>query len=934
MADILASPPQLFLIDGSSFLFRAYHQALNQDPRYNARLADGLPTGALRLFMTKMLQIVEKGAAGRMPTHAAVVFDVSRAGWRKDLHPGYKSSRAAPPDDLKIQMPYMRHAVRAIGLHPVELEGYEADDLIATYARQGERAGYEVVIISADKDMMQLVTPAVRFFDFESGTKGKPGYRPERNYDEDAVREAWEGLMPRQIPDAQALIGDSSDDIPGVHGIGIKTAAGLIVEFGDVESLLSNLDSIRQKNRRETLLANVDVIRMSHRLARLDVDAPIPVPLTDLSLSQFDPVPAIAFAKAMELQVIAKRLAKVFKIDSNLVDPATEFVATGVADAAPFDRGAYSVTGDGKRLADWMRLAQRSGRIAAIPVAHGDRLLGIGIATAPGQATYLPCGHEEEGTLFGGRFDGQVAPSDIEGFLSALGEGDDVLLIGHDVKRNWQLSPLCRAKRFDDVLLMSYALENGLARHDMESVSLRTTSRSFPPMPLGTQHAFMATDPRIYGVVVAEQADLLLRAHAVLAERLDANARRVYDDLERPMIDVLRRMERRGVLVDGNLLGAMNEEFSGRAAKLEAEAHALAGRPFSISSPKQVGDLLFDSLGLPGGERTATGQWRTRASILEDLAGQGHRVAGAISDWRQIAKLQGSFIQPLLAARDATGRVHTTFDLAATPTARLVSYDPALQNIPVRTEDGRRIREAFVATPGNVLIAADYSQIELRVLAHVADVPELRQAFEDGVDVHALTASEVFGVPIEGMPSDLRRSAKAINFGIVYGISGFGLANQLGIPVAEASRYIELYFSRFPGIKDYMVSTIDGLRRLGHVETMFGRRIHFPGYDRAKGAEKSAIERAAINAPIQGSASDIVRRAMIRIDAELRAQQLEADMLLQVHDEIVLETRADLIEMVTSIVVERMEGAVAPDINMSVPLVADVGIGANWSLAH
>ena len=365
MADSPTRPPQLFLIDGSSFLFRAYHQALNQDPRYNARLADGLPTGALRLFMTKMLQIVEKGAAGRMPTHAAVVFDVSRAGWRKDLHPGYKSSRIAPPDDLKVQMPFMRHAVRAIGLHPVEVEGFEADDLIATYARQGERAGFEVVIISADKDMMQLVTPAVRFFDFESGTKGKPGYRPERNYDEDAVREAWEGLMPAQIPDAQALIGDSSDDIPGVHGIGIKTAAGLIIEFGDVETLLSNLEQVRQKNRRETLQANVDVIRMSHRLASLDANAPIPVPLDDLLLPQFDPEPAIAFAKAMELQVIAKRLAKAFKIDGNLIDPAEQFAAKGAADAAPFDRGSYSVTGDAKRLSDWMRLAQRSGRMAA-----------------------------------------------------------------------------------------------------------------------------------------------------------------------------------------------------------------------------------------------------------------------------------------------------------------------------------------------------------------------------------------------------------------------------------------------------------------------------------------------------------------------------------------------------------------------------------------
>jgi len=921
---------QLFLVDGSSFLFRAYHQALNQDPRYNFRAADGLPTGAVRLFLTKMLQIVEKGAGGRRPTHAAVLFDVSRAGWRKDLYPAYKSSRTSPPDELKTQMPYMRHAVRSIGLHSVEMEGYEADDLIATYATMGAAAGMEVTVISADKDIMQLVGPRIRFFDFESGSPGRPGYRPERNYDEEGVREAWEGILPHQIPDAQALIGDSQDDIPGVKGFGLKTAAELIVGFGSIDAILANPDAVVQKKRRELIKENADIIRLSRALAKLDTEVPVPLGIDDLLLAdRFDAEAAIAFAKALDLQAFVKRLAKASGLDANLIDPDPRFAVESTGTQVGFDRSAYSVTGDAHRLSGWLQMATKSGRVAVSPAMENGVLLGLGIATAPGQATYLPCGHEEEGTLFGGRYDGQMSESDLLGFMAALVGATDLRLIGYDIKSTWSALPLSDATSFDDVMLLSYAIDNGKAAHDIESLATRFMNRSYP-LPNGSSKGLAPGD---IGWVHAEQADIILRVQTCLLEGMSEQARRIYEDLELPLIRVLRRMERRGVMIDAVLLESLSDEFEARCKAFESEAHALAGYPFSISSPKQVGDLLFDRLGLPGGTRTPTGQWRTRASILEDLSLRGHRIAGAISDWRQISKLESGFVRPLRNARDRFGRVHTTFALAATPTARLASLEPNLQNIPIRTEDGRRIREAFVAAPGNLLISVDYSQIELRILAHIANVPQLRQAFQDGVDIHAMTASEVFGVSLENMSADIRRNAKAINFGIVYGISGFGLAAQLGIPVDEANEYIALYFSRFPGIKDYMVDVVSSLARNGYVENMFGRRIHYPSYERAKGPEKSAIERAAINAPIQSSAADLIRRAMIRLDTRLQAMN-DANMLLQVHDELLFEVRSDLVPEASAIIKTEMEGAAAPDINISVPIIAEVGVAATWSEAH
>ncbi|MHC2017124.1 DNA polymerase I [Methylobacterium sp. CM6247] len=1004
---------QIILVDGSSFIFRAYFQSINQDQKYNTRPSDGLPTGAVRLFCTKIAQFVQDGAAGIKPTHLAIVFDKSEGSFRKELFPDYKGHRPDAPDDLKRQMPLMREAVRAFGLQPIELERYEADDLIATYSRQAEARGAGVIIVSSDKDLMQLVGPLVRFYDFESGVKGKPGHRPERNLDLDAIIAKWEGLQPNQIGDALALIGDTSDNVPGVPGIGLKTAAALIKEYGSLDALLERAGEIKQPKRRETLLASIDQAKLSRRLVALEENVPLPIALDDLRLPAPDPERLVGFLKAMEFNTLTRRIASMLHVDPEKVKPDPALLpGSDGADAPPFEataqggevdpfadlnlpegeakpRGPSEPTPSGLvalraaeatnpidttgyetitslgQLEAWIAEAREAGVVAVDTEtdsldANNANLVGVSLAVAPGRAAYIPLAHlepvaaSEASDLFGdakaatGQFSPVGGQIPIDAALTALKpllEDPGVLKVGQNIKYDWLVfrrqSVTIEIAPFDDTMLISYVLDAGKGGHGMDELARRHLGHqpitfsdvagtgkakvTFDRVPLDKATAY-----------AAEDADVTLRLWRMMKPRLVAERRvTVYETLERPLIPVIARMEAAGIRVDRNMLSRLSGDFSQILVRLEEEIQEDAGERFQVSSPKQIGDILFGKMGLPGAKKTPSGQWATPATLLEELAQAGHELPKKILEWRQLAKLKSTYTDSLQQHADReTDRVHTSFSLAATTTGRLSSSEPNLQNIPIRTEEGRRIRRAFVAPEGRKLISADYSQIELRILAHIADIPQLRQAFEDGVDIHAATASAMFGVPLKDMTSDLRRRAKTINFGIIYGISAFGLADRLGIGREEASAFIKQYFERFPGIRAYIDDTKKLCRDLGYVTTLFGRVCHYPQIRSNNPNERASVERQAINAPIQGSAADIIRRAMVRMEQALRAEKLNVTMLLQVHDELVFEAPEDEVEKALPVIRRVMVEAPAPALTLRVPLVVEAQAAGNWEEAH
>ncbi|MER2269099.1 DNA polymerase I [Methylobacterium oxalidis] len=1023
---------QVLLVDGSSFIFRAYFQSINQPERYNFRPSDGLPTGAVRLFCAKIAQFVQEGAAGVCPTHLGIVFDKSEGSFRKEMFPDYKGHRPDAPDDLKRQMPLMREAVRAFGLHAVELERYEADDLIATYARQAEARGAGVIIVSSDKDLMQLVGPLVRFYDFESGAKGKPGYRPERNLDVDAIVAKWEGLQPAQIGDALALIGDTSDNVPGVPGIGLKTAAALIKEYGSLEGLLERAGEIKQPKRRETLLANIDQARLSRQLVALMEDVPVPVPLDDLRLPKPDPERLVGFLKAMEFNTLTRRIAQMLHVDPEAVrpdpgllpgaqahayanaqggsdavpffgdvppDPETaaggmdrpegsappeidpfadldlpdaapkprgpaepgpsNLVAARAAEAVkPFDTAAYETILSLEQLDAWIAEAEEAGVIAVDTEtdaldANRAGLVGVSLAVAPGRAAYIPLAHRRDakaGDLFGdgagepdGLLPGQIDLDAALARLKPLLENPGVLKVGQNLKYDWLV--LSRygiaVFPFDDTMLISYVLDAGKGGHGMDELARRHLGHqpiTFSDVA-GTGRAKVTFDKVALDkatAYAAEDADVTLRLWRMMKPRLVAERRvAVYETLERPLLPVVARMEGHGIRVDRNMLSRLSGDFAQTLARLEEEIQEDAGETFSVSSPKQIGDILFGKMGLPGAKKTPSGQWATPATLLEELAQAGHELPKKILEYRQLSKLKSTYTDSLQEHADRrTDRVHTSFSLAATTTGRLSSSDPNLQNIPIRTEEGRRIRRAFVAAEGNKLISADYSQIELRLLAHIADIPQLRQAFEDGIDIHAATASAMFGVPLTEMTPDLRRRAKTINFGIIYGISAFGLADRLGIGQPEASAFIKQYFERFPGIRAYIDETKRFCRDKGYVTTLFGRVCHYPQIRSNNPQERASVERQAINAPIQGTAADIIRRAMTRMEGALAAERLSARMLLQVHDELVFEAPEAEVERALPVIARVMEEAPHPAVTLRVPLAVEARAAGNWEEAH
>lgn len=938
----------VFLIDGSGFIFRAFY-GLPPMTR-----PDGTPVGAVYGFTTMLLKLVEDTDAD----HIAVIFDTARKTFRNDIYSDYKANRDAPPDELIPQFDLVRQATHAMNLPAVELAGFEADDLIATYAKQAEAAGADVTIVSSDKDLMQLVTDKVTMMD---AMKNK-------TIDADGVVEKF-GVRPDRVVDVQALAGDSSDNVPGVRGIGIKTAAQLINEYGDLDTLLERAGEIKQPKRREKLLEDADMARMSRDLVRLRDDVPVPTPLEDMIVRKPDPALLLGFLHEQNFKTLVSRFESRHPdaVDAGRQagqarqENAAAKTTEAHTPAAPSSAAAsltevatdYTLVQDLATLRTWVADARAAGTVAFDVETTGldamvVDLVGVSLCVAPGRACYVPLTHKgsgpEQGDLLGGGDSDDSAPEQIPladalGVLKDLLEDRSVLKVGHNIKYDMQIM----AQRaiditpIDDTMVLSYVLESGLHAHNLDDLALlhfgHTTIKFKEVAGIGKAQVTFDRVPLNTALdYAAEDADITLRLHRLLKPQLlTKKLVTVYETLERPLVPILCAMEREGIKVDAAALKSLSDDFAVRLGDLEVEIHKLAGREFNVASPKQLGEILFDEMSLEGGKKGKTGAYATGAEVLEGLAAQGHDLPARVLDWRQLAKLKSTYTDALMAQiNPTTKRVHTSYSMAATTTGRLASSDPNLQNIPIRTEEGRKIRHAFIAEPGHVLLAADYSQIELRLLAHVANIETLKQAFRDDVDIHALTASQVFGVPVDGMDPMVRRRAKAINFGIIYGISAFGLARQLDISRTEAKEFIDAYFEHYPGIRAYMDDTIRDAQDNGYVATLFGRKCHTPSINDKNPMRRGLSERAAINAPIQGGAADIIKRAMIRLPAAIEASGLSIRMLLQVHDELVFEVPEADVAAATTLIKDIMENAA----ELSVPLTVDIGTGLNWGEAH
>jgi DNA polymerase-1 len=900
----------LTLIDGSGFIFRAYHAL----PPMNR--ADGTPVNAVYGFTTMIMKLIED----EEPDHIAVIFDKGRKTFRNDIYADYKANRPPPPDDLIPQFAIIRDATRALGLASVDMEGFEADDLIATYARLAREAGVKVTIVSSDKDLMQLVGPDVSMRDPMSNRLIGP-----------AEVEDKFGVGPDRVIDVQALAGDSTDNVPGVAGIGVKTAALLIREYGDLDTLLARAAEIKQPKRRQALLEQADTARMCRDLVTLRNDVEVEAPIASFAHAAPDTGVLLAFLKEQSFRTLTA------KVESREGAGAGEPPAS----VAP----SYQLVQTADALQAWIDEARAAGMVAVDTETTSldsmeARLVGFSLATAAGRACYVPLAHGmDSGALELAPAPPQIPTSEALALLAPLLRDPAVLKVGQNIKYDMQvlgrlgldITPV------DDTMVLSYVLDGGLHGHGMDALAElhlgRDTIKYTDVAGSGKKQITFDQVPLDKALdYAAEDADVTWCLHRVLKPRLALeHMATVYETLERPLIAVLEGMERAGIAIDSEHLKRLSADFAVRLEVLKEEIHALAGREFNVGSPKQLGEVLFDDLGLAGGKKGKTGAYATGAEVLEGLAAEGHDVAQRMLDWRQLAKLKSTYTDALVSqVNPDTGRVHTSYAMASTSTGRLSSSDPNLQNIPVRTEEGRKIRRAFIAKDGHVLLSADYSQIELRLLAHVAGIEALREAFKEGIDIHALTASQVFGVPTDGMDPQVRRQAKAINFGIIYGISAFGLARQLGISRAQAGDYIDAYFERYPGIRDYMERTKAEARNCGFVTTLFGRRCHIGGLKDKNQARRNFAERAAINAPIQGGAADIIKRAMIRLPDALEGAGLSARMLLQVHDELVFEVPRNQVDATAALAARVMEGAA----HLDVPLVVDTGVGDTWEQAH
>ncbi len=952
----------LYLIDGSGYIFRAYHAL----PPMNR--PDGTPINAVFGFCRMLTQLLDDPEVD----HVAVILDAGRTTFRSEIYPAYKAQRPEPPEDLIPQFPLIREAATAFGMPSIELPGFEADDLIATYARLAVEAGATCTIVSSDKDLMQLVRPGVDMMDPMKMRKVGPA----------EVMEKF-GVTPDKVVDVQALAGDSTDNVPGAPGIGIKTAALLINEFGDLETLLKRTAEIKQPKRRESLEQNADLIRISRKLVLLRDDVPPPADPDSFDKHAPDPNVLLPWLEQQGFKsLLARYKGELGEATSPVAPAATpapakkaELAETRPAPAArtksnqPFTAADYELIQDETALGEWIAEATKAGTVAFDCETDGldsnnAGLVGVSLALLEGpwgdvnstkrRAAYVPLMHRvpggaaqgaldllgDGGDKDGGKLlDGQIALKKAIALLKPMLEDPSVLKVGQNIKYDMavfqrygvEIGPV------DDTMLISFVLDAGKNNHGMDELAERHLGQktikfadvagsgakqvSFDKVPLDKARDY-----------AAEDADVTMQLWAHLKPRLvPEHMTTMYETIERPLIPVLLGMETAGIKVDAVKLKGLSTDFEKRLGELEIEIHKIAGREFNVGSPKQLGEILFDEQKLPGGKRSKNGSWVTDASVLDDLAAQGHPLPVKILEHRQLAKLKGTYTDALVRQVDAkTGRVHTSYHMTGAATGRLASTDPNLQNIPVRSEEGRKIRQAFIAEKGHKLLSADYSQIELRLLAHVADIPELKEAFARGDDIHAITASEMFGVPVKGMDPLMRRRAKAINFGIIYGISAFGLANQLGIGQQEAKEYIGKYFQRYPGIRDYMERTKDYARKHGYVLTPFGRKIHLKYINEKAQGMRAFAERAAINAPLQGGAADIIKRAMIRVPAALAGAKLKARMLLQVHDELLFEVPDAEMNKTKDVARKVMESAAA----LTVPLVVDTGVGDNWAAAH
>ncbi len=988
----LKAGDHLFLVDGSGYIYRAYHAL----PPLT-RKSDGLQVNAVLGFCNMLWKLLREMPPDNRPTHLAVVFDKSEQTFRNEMYAEYKANRSAAPDDLIPQFPLVREAVHAFDIPCLEQAGFEADDLIATYARLACEAKATTTIVSSDKDLMQLVNDVVTLYDT---MKDKRIGRAE-------VIEKF-GVGPEKVIEVQSLIGDTSDNVPGVPGIGVKTAAQLIIEYGDLETLLQRAGEIKQEKRRQSLIDNADKAILSKKLVTLDQHVALDVPVADLAVHEPDYKNLVAFLKAMEFTTLTRRVVEQSGVDASAIEPNAKLVSHEIAitspppsppagaggdlfgappqtspireasgeraeqptltpislaaaraaklRATPVDRKKYETVRTLDRLEAWVARARDLG-IVAIDTETTSLdpmtayLCGFSLAVADNEACYVPIGHRDGGTKGGGDLfapdpqlcAGQIPEHDALAAIKTLMEDASVLKIGQNLKYDSQIFAQrgIDVRGHDDTMLMSYVLDAGRGGHGMDELSEKILGHK--PIPFEqvagsgkSQVPFDCVTIEKASEYAAEDADVTLRLWRALKPRMAAEqVATVYETLERPLVPVLARMERRGISIDRQVLSRLSGEFAQKQAGLEDEINKLAEAPINPGSPKVLGDILFGKMELPGGTKTKTGQWATGARVLEELAEQGHELPQKILDWRQVSKLRSTYTDALPGYVNAeTKRVHTSYALAATTTGRLSSSEPNLQNIPIRTEEGRKIRRAFIADDGCKLVSADYSQIELRLLAEVAEVPALRKAFRDGLDIHAMTASEMFGVPVKDMPGEIRRRAKAINFGIIYGISAFGLANQLAIPREEAGAYIKKYFERFPGIRAYMDETKAFAKKNGYVLTLFGRKCHYPDIVNSNASIRAFNERAAINARLQGSAADIIRRAMVRIEPALAKAKLTAQMLLQVHDELIFEVPDGEVAKTIPLVKKVMEDAPMPALSLHVPLSVEARAADNWEEAH
>jgi DNA polymerase-1 len=925
----------IYLVDGSTYIFRAYHAL----PPLT-RKSDGFPVGAISGFCNMLDKLIKDEREKNNLTHLLVIFDASGKTFRNDIYPEYKANRSSPPEDLIPQFPVIRKATDAFNVNHVEMLGYEADDLIASYAKAAINEKMKVTIVSSDKDLMQLVKEDVSMLDTMKN----------RLIQKNEVIEKF-GVEPKKVIDVQSLAGDSIDNIPGVPGIGIKTAALLINEYDNLDNLLEKASNIKQNKRRESLIEFADQARLSRELVTLKEDVKLPIPIKDIEIQSFDPKKLISFLKGMEFKTLTEKKAREFNL--NLEDIETEELelefnkekeveteTKNEKDFNKFDYKKYITVVSKNELDNWKRKITEKGYVAIDTETDSlnaiqANLIGFSLATDINEACYIPIKHDNA--------DEQIHIDDAIDFLKSINEDPSILKIFHNKKYDALVLDKYNIKvnSYDDTMLISYSLGSGGTRHSLDFLAKKYMSHSaisFKEIAGSgkNQKSFNEININEASIYAAEDADITFRLWKILRPRLmSEKISSVYETIERPLAKVIMNMEKNGVCIDEKILKDLSIKFENDIKKIEKECFEIVGNEFNLGSPKQIGEILFDKLKIKGGKKTPSGAWSTDAETLNFLASSGNILPKLLLEWRGLSKLKSTYTDALPNfINKNTKRIHTSYSMSSTSTGRLSSSDPNLQNIPIKNEEGKMIRSAFIAEEGYSLISADYSQIELRIIAHISDDNNLKNAFKNDIDIHSLTASEVFGVPIEDMSQDIRRKAKAINFGIIYGISPFGLSNQLDISRSEASDYIRSYFEKFPSIRDYMESTKEFAKNNGFVKTLFGRKCIIDDSGNRGPGGKAFMERAAINAPIQGTAADIIKRAMIKIPKNLKKENLETKMIMQVHDELIFETKDSEIEKTMSIVIKEMSEAHKPVVDLSVDLKVEAASGKNWDQAH